>query len=161
MEGEIWRINFSRVEWDAEITEGKYVKIKDPSGKPRPEHNWVWSPQGVINMHFPERWGYLQFTRNTGPTAPFKMPYQEKQKDPLWLCYYRQKEYLGKNKKYASSLKEIGIDTRSIMIEDNPNTLTMEATGKQFMATITDKQNNAVSINDEGLIRYIKMVRKN
>jgi hypothetical protein len=42
----VWRINFSRVEWKP--------------GNPK-EDNWVWSPQGVINMHVPERWGYLHF----------------------------------------------------------------------------------------------------
>ena len=26
-----------------------------------PEYNWVWSPQGKINMHIPENWGYLIF----------------------------------------------------------------------------------------------------
>jgi Carbohydrate family 9 binding domain-like len=44
--GSVWRINFSRVEWTP--------------GNPR-EDNWVWSPQGVINMHVPDRWGYLHF----------------------------------------------------------------------------------------------------
>ena len=44
--GTEWRINFSRVEWSP--------------GNPK-EDNWVWSPQGVINMHVPERWGYLKF----------------------------------------------------------------------------------------------------
>jgi len=44
--GTTWRINFSRVEWKP--------------GNPK-EDNWVWSPQGVINMHVPERWGYLHF----------------------------------------------------------------------------------------------------
>ena len=44
--GTIWRINFSRVEWKP--------------GNPK-EDNWVWSPQGVINMHVPDRWGYLHF----------------------------------------------------------------------------------------------------
>lgn len=39
-----WRVNFSRVEWKA--------------GQPR-EDNWVWSPQGLIDMHVPERWGHL------------------------------------------------------------------------------------------------------
>jgi hypothetical protein len=42
--GSDWRINFSRVEWTP--------------GKSR-EDNWVWTPQGVINMHVPDRWGYL------------------------------------------------------------------------------------------------------
>jgi hypothetical protein len=44
--GTEWRVNFSRVEWKA--------------GQPR-EDNWVWSPQGVINMHVPDKWGYLHF----------------------------------------------------------------------------------------------------
>jgi hypothetical protein len=44
--GTVWRINFSRVE-------------RTP-GNPK-EDNWVWSPQGVINMHVPDRWGYLHF----------------------------------------------------------------------------------------------------
>lgn len=46
IEGTEWRLNFSRVEWK--------------TGQPR-EDNWVWSPQGVVNMHIPERWGYLRF----------------------------------------------------------------------------------------------------
>jgi hypothetical protein len=52
---EEWRINFSRVEWRTEVVEGKYKKL------PGREDNWVWSPQGVINMHVPEKWGYVRF----------------------------------------------------------------------------------------------------
>lgn len=63
-EGTTWRINFSRVEWDRLVQNGRYVKQTDATtGKLLPEHNWVWSPQGVINMHVPGKWGYLQFTR--------------------------------------------------------------------------------------------------
>jgi uncharacterized lipoprotein YddW (UPF0748 family) len=65
-EGERWRINFSRVEWDHDIAEGKYSR-KKVDGKYLPEHNWVWSKQGVINMHEPEKWGYLQFTEKSDP----------------------------------------------------------------------------------------------
>jgi len=35
----------------------------NPKGKPIPEFNWVWSPIGVINMHVPNRWGYLYFKK--------------------------------------------------------------------------------------------------
>jgi len=48
--GTTWRINFSRVEWTP--------------GQPK-EDNWVWSPQGLIDMHVPARWGYLHFSGNT------------------------------------------------------------------------------------------------
>lgn len=54
--GDIWRVNFSRVEWHVDVVEGKYVK------RPKtPEDNWVWSPQGVVDMHIPEHWGHVTF----------------------------------------------------------------------------------------------------
>ncbi|MES1259646.1 MAG: carbohydrate-binding family 9-like protein [Gemmatimonadota bacterium] len=59
--GARWRVNFSRVEWDVDTAGGAYVKRKDRAGKALPEHNWVWSPQGVVNMHVPERWGTIEF----------------------------------------------------------------------------------------------------
>jgi hypothetical protein len=54
--GDEWRVNFSRVEWRTEIRDGRYVKI--PGEK---EDNWVWSPQGEVDMHIPSRWGYVRF----------------------------------------------------------------------------------------------------
>jgi hypothetical protein len=63
--GDVWRINFSRVNWDFEINNGVYSRKKE-NGKYLPEYNWVWSPQGIINMHVPENWGYLVFSENDG-----------------------------------------------------------------------------------------------
>ncbi|MHC4948610.1 MAG: carbohydrate-binding family 9-like protein, partial [Planctomycetota bacterium] len=54
--GDVWRMNFSRVEWRHLVVEGRYERI--PGTK---EDNWVWSPQGVINMHVPETWGSVEF----------------------------------------------------------------------------------------------------
>lgn len=59
--GDQWRLNFSRVEWDLIASGGEYARRRDTSGKLAPEHNWVWSPQGVVNMHVPEQWGYVRF----------------------------------------------------------------------------------------------------
>ena len=56
--GDLWRINFSRVEWRVINVNEMYVK--DPLYTN--EDNWVWSPQGEIAMHLPERWGILQFS---------------------------------------------------------------------------------------------------
>ncbi|MBL8881278.1 MAG: carbohydrate-binding family 9-like protein, partial [Phycisphaerales bacterium] len=55
--GDQWRVNFSRVEWQHEIVNGKYQKV--PKTK---EDNWVWSPQGVVDMHRPEMWGVVRFS---------------------------------------------------------------------------------------------------
>lgn len=54
--GDTWRINFSRVEWHHEIVNGKYRVVPDTK-----EDNWVWSPQGVVDMHRPRHWGYVTF----------------------------------------------------------------------------------------------------
>jgi hypothetical protein len=56
--GDSWRVNFSRVEWQSEGSGKQYRKVPG-----KPEDNWVWSPQGLINMHVPDRWGYVQFIR--------------------------------------------------------------------------------------------------
>ena len=58
--GDHWRINFSRVNWEHELIDGVYRK-KKRENRLLPEKNWVWSPQHVVNMHEPERWGYLIF----------------------------------------------------------------------------------------------------
>lgn len=54
--GERWRVNFSRVEWFTVPLPGGYKKLEG-----KKEDNWVWSPQGVINMHVPEKWGLVRF----------------------------------------------------------------------------------------------------
>jgi hypothetical protein len=56
--GDAWRVNFSRVQWRHQIVDGKYVKVPKEIS---PEDNWVWSPQGVIDMHQPEHWGVVEF----------------------------------------------------------------------------------------------------
>jgi hypothetical protein len=54
--GQQWRVNFSRVEWRTNIENGKYVKVAGLR-----EDNWVWSPQGLIDMHVPDHWGFVRF----------------------------------------------------------------------------------------------------
>ena len=60
--GDSWRINFSRVQWPVAVEDGRYRRARAPTPEERhPEHNWVWSPQGEINMHIPEKWGIVRF----------------------------------------------------------------------------------------------------
>jgi hypothetical protein len=55
--GDTWRVNFSRVEWQHELFEGAYRRVPETK-----EDNWVWSPQGKVNMHLPEHWGFVEFS---------------------------------------------------------------------------------------------------
>ena len=69
--GDLWKLNFSRVQWKHEVVDGKYVRIPphgtplakslNPEEQEHPEDNWVWSPQGAVNMHLPLRWGEVRF----------------------------------------------------------------------------------------------------
>ena len=38
-----------------------------------PEDNWVWSPQGAVNMHMPERWGVVQLSIGPPTNRPRRL----------------------------------------------------------------------------------------
>lgn len=69
--GDVWRMNFSRVQWQHRVVDGVYARVPsreevnqaslNPDQQDHPEENWVWSPQGAINMHLPEKWGEVEF----------------------------------------------------------------------------------------------------
>ena len=112
--GTQWRVNFSRVQWQLDIEEERYVKRLDPeTGKPFPEDNWVWSPQGAINMHMPERWGYVQFSDRVAgkSTEAFVEDPNERVRWALRQLYYRQQAYVREHHTYADDLKLLNAET--------------------------------------------------
>lgn len=150
--GSMWRINFSRVQYDTEIVNGDYRKLKDSTGRTLPERNWVWSPQGVINMHCPERWGYLLFSKGK-KAAKFKMPDAELQKKYLWLVYYKQKEWLKARGNYAPTLADLQLDG-AVKVAGGVNALSLEARGRTFIARISGGSNKAAyTIDQDGLVQ--------
>lgn len=109
-EGDQWRINFSRVEWLKTVTSRGYEKKIDPeTERPSPEYNWVWSPQGLIAMHYPEMWGVVQFSRHAvGTDRPeFRLLAVEKEAHLLWEIYYKQKGFEGMHGRYATDISEL------------------------------------------------------
>ena len=101
-EGDHWRAGFSRVEWDIDIVDGRYQKVKG-----RPEHNWIWSAQGVIDMHRPEKWGYVQFTRQPPGTVAFQPDPAAPAREVLQTIYYAQKDFRAQHRRWAASLDEL------------------------------------------------------
>ncbi len=98
-ENQFWRVNFSRVNWQHEISNGTYSRKKDQkTGKYLPENNWVWSPQQVINMHEPERWGYVYFSKNTvgTETVDFEIPKDDHIK---WYLYELFRDLINEEQK--------------------------------------------------------------
>jgi hypothetical protein len=141
--GEYWRVNFSRVQWRTEIKDGKHVKCINPdTGKPYPEDNWVWSPTGVINMHYPELWGYVLFAEE--PTE-FKMSPDEVIKWELRKLYYRQRNYYAQHGSYCKSFEELkGEDSFSI-------TPSIETTSSLFQINAPSHDGNSIiCIKEDG-----------
>jgi Carbohydrate family 9 binding domain-like len=101
-EGDQWRVGFSRVEWLIEIVGGKYRKAPG-----RREDNWIWSAQGIIDMHRPEKWGYVQFTRGKPGTVKFIPDVSAQARIVLQEIYYAQKDFHKMNNRWASSLDEL------------------------------------------------------
>jgi len=102
---EIWKINFSRVQWHYDSNDKGYIKRKNQSGKPLAEENWVWSPIGLINMHYPERWGHIKFIdQDNQQFVDDRFLALEK---TAWNIFYLQQIYKNTNKRYATSLTEL------------------------------------------------------
>lgn len=105
-DGDYWRLGFSRVEWQVTVQDGKYVKV--PGTR---EYNWIWSPQGIIDMHRPERWGVLQFTTQPpGKDVPFVMDPTMPARDLLMGVYHRQRDFRRQFRRWATTLEELGIE---------------------------------------------------
>ncbi|HEV3262577.1 MAG TPA: carbohydrate-binding family 9-like protein [Gemmataceae bacterium] len=103
-DGDQWRLNFSRVEWRHKIVGGKYRKLPN-----RREDNWVWSPQGVVDMHRPEMWGYVQFSTAAPGKATFRPDAAGPAKHLLHRIYYAQRAFHEKHGRYGRTLAELGL----------------------------------------------------
>lgn len=135
-DGDQWRVNFSRVQWQLTPKGKSYEKV--PGTK---EANWVWSPQGVIDMHRPERWGYVQFSTGAPGTAAFNPDPAQRAKDFLHAMYYAQREFRRKNGRWASSLAELTEPgPRNVLMAQPENPVVFDArlavAGSQFEISV-------------------------
>jgi Carbohydrate family 9 binding domain-like/Transglutaminase-like superfamily len=108
-QGDRWRVDFSRVEWQFDVIDGKYVK--KPNTK---EDNWVWSPQGIIDMHRPERWGFVQFEKAETAPANDVDDVSMVARDTLMEVYHRQRGFHSKNNRWAATTEELGISVATL-----------------------------------------------
>ncbi len=124
-EGEQWRIGFSRVEWQITTNGNQYQKVPNT-----PEDNWVWSPQGVVDMHRPEMWGLLQFTTSTAGGASAVAPLPGKPARDLALeIYYAQRDFLKAHNRWATTLVELGLEEGKFPPGVEPPVLTRSKEG--------------------------------
>jgi hypothetical protein len=130
--GDQWRINFSRVEWKYEIVEGKYKKVANTK-----EDNWVWSPQGIIDMHRPEKWGYVQFSADQFDQPQFRPDSSARIQDILHHVYYAQQEFRKLHGRWAPDLQTLGFSKDAL--PDQAIKLRLSESGFTASAEITSR----------------------
>ena len=105
--GDQWRVNFSRVEWRFEAADGLYRKVQGLR-----EDNWVWSAQGVVDMHRPEMWGYVQFEGVRG--GKFRPDPARRAKEVLCAIYAAEQKFRTAHGRWATDLVELGPEAPAV-----------------------------------------------
>lgn len=135
--GDQIRVNFSRVEWE--------------DNNPR-EHNWVWAPTGVIDIHRPELWGFVQISdkmAGTGEETFTKHP-DDETKWILRNLYYRQRQYFREFGKYATlsaTLKPEEVCPEEILPQ-----LTLSNTPSMYEMSLPSPTGKVWRIRQDGLV---------
>lgn len=148
--GDAWRLNFSRVEWRLDVADGAYVKRRDAQGHKLPEENWVWAPQGLVAMHYPERWGFLRFVKEGVQAAHREWDRSEqKAADTLMRCYYDQRDRLEAGQPWAApeEASPVGLGW---------GPLEMEAQGARFLARTRHQDGRVMSVDETGRLRRVQ-----
>jgi hypothetical protein len=156
--GSFWKINFSRVQWKTVVVDGKYQKVKDiETNKYLSENNWVWSAQGVVNMHFPERWGLAQFSTNKvgRNTTNFYLPDEERLGKYLWYVYYKQQSYKREKGIYANSVSELDIAKQTKTDSGESILIEIKTNGNGFTATLQNEDGLKLSLNQNELFQIL------
>ena len=155
-----WRINFSRVQWGWKLNEdGQYEKSPCCRTCTTPgsaaEDNWVWSKQGEVAMHLPERWGILQFESQRQPGGSNLRDYDE------WPCrcaaiamYYAMKLYHETEGSYTTNVDDLKPYSNSIfpICDAAKMSIRLNNSGYEAIASIASY---SASVNEE---RYLVVI---
>jgi hypothetical protein len=126
--GQDMRVNFSRVEWRHDAASGSYRKVAGVK-----EENWVWSPQGVIDMHRPEKWGWVYFMDNASACTNVGPDPEYIYHLALLRVYEAQKLYFKRHRKFANSIDDLVLMPR--LLDVNGARLELRAGRKGYVAS--------------------------
>lgn len=151
-EGEQMRVNFSRVQWNTQPKDGQYEKTPMPGEESIREHNWVWAPTGLINIHLPEYWGFVQFTQQPAGEAEVAFVWNEEEdlKWKLRQLYYRQREYFQAFDIYASEL--VNLKPEEIFSAGDLKRLKVHTTPSLYEITYLLDASTTWHIRQDGLV---------
>jgi len=153
--GAQWRVDFSRVEYRTSVADGNVVKAADPAtGRPYPEENWAWSPTGLVNIHYPEMWGYVQFSGKTAGKGrdSFVSRPEEKAKWVLRRLYYREWAYFAEKGSFTSDVNALGLKEKEIKITGFVYPPVLQTTDRMFEASYAGTAGGVWRIRQDGRV---------
>lgn len=137
--GNTWRINFSRVEW-----------LK----KGGPEENWVWTATGRIDMHMPDRWGYLYFVDKpvgTSQNDEFVYPYNQAIYKLIWAMFYAQQDNYSQQQSYLTTKEQFALTDKELSTLPAGAEIAIEGTQNIYQISITSPAEKVrYVLNNEG-----------
>lgn len=152
VKGNYLRLNFSRVEWQHTVSNGKYERKKDANGKLLPENNWVWSPTGKIDMHMPERWGFVYLSSQTAATADdtFTYPKYEAVRKLLWAMFYTQQDRRADHQPYYQKIESFGLTPKDMTGIPQGTKIRTESTMNKFEIRAIMPDGMSFSVDESG-----------
>ena len=136
--GRYWRVNFSRVQW---LKPGER------------EENWVWQPTGKVDMHMPERWGFLYFSDKTVGEAreDFRYPYDMAAYKLLWGMFHTQNDARAREGAYLRDVENFLLTDKELSGLPADADIQVEATDDTHVITVTlPSRKTRYSVNHEG-----------
>lgn len=133
-----WRINFSRVEW---LVPGQ------------PEENWVWSPTGRVDMHMPERWGFLNFVDAPvgTPAAAADLTLDMDAYRLIWAMFYAQLDNRDKKHNYLRTVADFMLSDKDLALLPEGGVINVDATNSAFDLSVTVPARGEIyNLNQDG-----------
>ncbi|WP_299222630.1 sugar-binding protein [uncultured Alistipes sp.] len=141
----VWRINFSRVQW---LHQGQ------------PEENWVWSPTGRVDMHMPDRWGFLRFVDAPvgARIAPEPMTLDRGAYKLLWAMFYAQLDNKAAKNNYLRTVDDFLLTDAERATLPEGGELAVEATSNAFLLSVTlPARGERYTLDENGCFRIGKI----
>ena len=133
------------------MKDGTYARRVDPdTGSRYREDNWVWSPQGAIDMHMPERWGYVRFAGPSDTLVSANVDPDEQVKWPLRRLYYRMQVYRRAHGRYPLTLR--ALDAADITVAGIEFRPTLQVTDSMFEISAPGASGTLVRIRQDGRV---------